>query len=91
MVRIVEELKHASKACFVTLTYSPESVPTVVDSETGEFHLSVCKNHVVNWLKRFRAWYFREYGINSPLRYFLTSEYGPETLRQWSTLSFGCN
>lgn len=90
MVRIVEELKHASKACFVTLTYRPETVPTVIDTDSGEVFHSVCKNHVVNWLKRFRSWYKREYGLDSPLRYFLTSEYGPETLRQQSPLSSCC-
>lgn len=92
-IRIYEELKACGfKATFVTLTYAPEHVPTVVDKETGATYLSVCKRHCQNVIKRFRTSYKRSKGKDAPLRYFLTSEYGPRTLRpHYHAIFFGLN
>lgn len=65
---------------FFTLTYSPEHVPMVVNTETGEFHNSVCVEHLQYCMKRFRMQYERKYG-RGDFKYFITSEYGPKTLR----------
>lgn len=59
---------------FFTLTYSPEKVPILV-SDDGEVFNSVYKKHVQDWLKRSR------HLIQKPFKYFITSEYGPQTLR----------
>lgn len=82
MLRINEEIKHHGyKGCFLTLTYSPEHVPTVIDKDTGVFYYSVCKRHVQNCIKRFRTNFYRKHGKLAKFSYFVTSEYGPRTLR----------
>lgn len=82
MLRINEEIKHYGyKGCFLTLTYSPEHVPTVIDKDTGAFYYSVCKRHVQNCIKRFRTNFYRKHGKLAKFSYFVTSEYGPRTLR----------
>lgn len=89
-IRLANECECWSNVWFITLTYRPESVPYVVDSRTGELHNSVCKEHVQKWLKRFRINFLREYGEIVHLKYFLTSEYGPRTLRpHYHMLLFG--
>lgn len=91
MLRINEEIKAAGyKAVFVTLTYNENSVPIVVDKETGICYRSVCKRHVQNLIKRFRSRFKRKFGKDAPLRYFLTSEYGPRTCRpHYHAIFFG--
>lgn len=100
MLRLNEEfVHHKYKALFVTLTYRPSAVPTVirgeyVDTDTGEYfpekhYLSVCKSHVQSWFKRFRTNYMRSTG-ETGLKYYITSEYGPRTLRpHYHCLIFG--
>lgn len=90
-LRMNEELKHfGNKAVFVTLTYNNDSVPKVVDKETGSIYLSVNKKHVQNVIKRFRTNYKRANGEDAKFTYFLTSEYGPRTLRpHYHALFFG--
>lgn len=80
MVRMVEEFRTTPVACFVTLTYNEQSVPWKVDTETGECHRTVCKQHVQNWVKRFRTSQARK-GLSTSWRYYCTSEYGPRTFR----------
>ena len=86
-----EELKaFGYVATFVTFTYNNESVPKVVDKETGAIYLSVNKKHIQNALKRFRIGYKRANGDNAHFSYFLTSEYGPRTLRpHYHAIFFG--
>lgn len=87
MVRIYEELLQVSKACFVTLTYKPKTVPTIV--RDGKEYLTVWKPDVKNWIKRFRTNYERKTGVKG-LRYFLCSEYGPKTHRpHYHAIFFG--
>ena len=66
---------------FFTLTYNNDTVPYRVDSETGEYYLTVYKKDVQDWIKRFRTNYERRTGQKCSMRYFLTSEYGPNTQR----------
>lgn len=90
--RISEELKsYGYKGVFVTLTYNNDSVPRIVDESTGEVYLSVCKKHVQDAIKRFRTSLSRSgYGSDFSLRYYLTSEYGPRTLRpHYHAIFFG--
>lgn len=91
MLRINEEIKSCGyKAVFVTFTYNNEHVPRVWDKETGCCYLSVCKRHPQNAIKRFRTAYKRKFGKDAPLRYFLTSEYGPRTCRpHYHAIFFG--
>lgn len=77
-VRFYFEAREHSSNIFFTLTYSPESVPTLVDSN-GEIFLSVYKKHLQDWLKRFR------HKCKKDFKYFITSEYGPSTLRPITT------
>ena len=90
-LRMNEELRSVGyKAVFVTLTYNDDSVPKVIDKETGSIYLSVNKKHVQNVIKRFRTSYCRVYGENAKFTYFLTSEYGPRTLRpHYHAIFFG--
>ena len=41
----------------------------------------VSRSDIQKWLKRVRIAYKRKYAKNCPFKYFLTSEYGPQTLR----------
>lgn len=90
-LRINEEIKHFGyKAVFVTLTYNNDTVPKVVDKESGAIYLSVNKKHVQNLIKRFRTNFKRANGDDAKFTYFLTSEYGPRTLRpHYHALFFG--
>lgn len=76
-----------NKACFVTLTYSNSSVPFFeVD---GKKYLTVWKQDIKDWIKRFRTNYERLTGKNG-IRYFLCSEYGPKTRRpHYHVIFFG--
>lgn len=90
-LRMNEELKaYGYMATFVTFTYNNDSVPKVVDKDTGAIYLSVNKKHIQNALKRFRTGYKRANGDNLDFSYFLTSEYGPRTLRpHYHAIFFG--
>lgn len=77
-VRIYEELTHCSKACFITLTYAPKNVPYFLID--GKKYLTVWKQDVKDWLKRFRTNYERSTGEKIG-RYFLCAEYGFRTHR----------
>lgn len=80
-VRCMEQFKSSKFGCFVTLTYRDDNVPTIVNVDTGERFLSVNKRDVQLWLKRSRI-RLANNGYNpSNLKYFITSEYGPRTLR----------
>lgn len=57
--------------------------PFYVDRNTGEVHRTVYKKHIQDWFKRFRINAQRKFGNGKakPCKYFITSEYGPRTLR----------
>lgn len=80
MTRLYSEMKVQHKAVFFTLTYRPDAVPTVYDEETGEAYLTVRKEHVASFMKQVREMR-RKKGLSVGFRWFLTSEYGPTTLR----------
>lgn len=68
--RLQQELIFSSCGYFVTLTYDQEHLP-----HDARGNPSVCKRDIQLFLKRLR----KKYG--SGLRYFLNSEYGPDTHR----------
>lgn len=80
-IRIQEEFRNYGYGYFFTLTYNNDTVPTVVDTDSGRLYQSVCKSHVQDWLKRFRTRLLRKNGKAKEIKYFITSEYGPRTLR----------
>lgn len=80
MIRNLMQLRETTFAVFFTLTYRESTVPTQVDSDTGELHPTVCKRDVQLFLKRFRE-FRRKRGLSTDFKYFITSEYGPTTLR----------
>lgn len=81
-IRSAYELsKSPGLALFVTLTYNENSVPFVVDEETGEAFNTVFTKDLSAAIKRFRTRYERKFGKRLDLRYFFAPEYGPRTLR----------
>lgn len=80
-IRLYEESKKYSHICHVTLTYNEDSCPFFCDTSSGVIYRTVLKEHVQNWLKRFRIRYQRSHGVNKSFKYFITSEYGPRTYR----------
>lgn len=64
--RLTQEQKKASSSYFITLTYSPENLP----SDAG-----LVKEHLVNFMKRLRK-------VNThKVRFYAVGEYGTETER----------
>lgn len=89
VVRLFMESQYHSNVLFFTLTYSPKSVPELVDCN-GVVYRTVYKKHLQDWFKRFRFRYCKYYGENAQLKYFITSEYGPSTKRpHYHGLLFG--
>lgn len=81
-IRIFEQIKDSGNGVFVTLTYAPENVPLLVDTETGECNKTVYKKHCQDWIKRMRIGLERSGKYDrEKFSYFLTSEYGPRTFR----------
>lgn len=66
-------------AVFFTLTYNDDSVP-LAGSLDENVAKSVFKSDVTTFLHSFRE-YCRYNGISTDWKYFITSEYGPLTLR----------
>ena len=78
-VRLQIEKEHCDNCYFVTLTYSDDTLPIDVFTDSfGARHIIpyVCKRDCQNFFKRLR----KKFG-NSKIRYYLVSEYGPATLR----------
>lgn len=88
MIRIVEEFKCWNKASFVTLTYSNENLPQIVNHQTGETHGTLVKKHFQDWLKRFRQSYWRKHHKKAIFKYYLCGEYGPRTFRPHAHIIF---
>lgn len=77
-VRLEEERRQAASSYFITLTYDNDHLPIKesVEQDTGAvfYDAVVDKRDVQLWLKRFRK-------ELPQLRYYLISEYGPQTYR----------
>lgn len=73
--RICNETDFSSSACFITLTYRPEDMPTVCDDECGEPIFVPSKYDIQCFLKRLR----KKYGAG--IRFYIGSERGPSTNR----------
>lgn len=79
-IRLQEESRDHKYVYFFTLTYSDDHVPFVISSD-GERLLHVSKPDVQKWIKRNRISYERYFGRVIDLKYFVCSEYGPNTGR----------
>lgn len=75
---------------YSTFNIPPQKiVPMLVDIKTGDVHRTVYKKHIQDAFKRFRE-YRKKKGLTTPFTYFVTSEYGPRTLRpHYHILVFG--
>lgn len=74
-IRLEQELKHASSAWFVTVTYSDKHLPSMCDGElirgrNPHYHATLYKKDAQNWLKRLRKI------SKTKIRYYLVGEYG---------------
>lgn len=89
MTRMFSELNRQHKAVFFTLTYRDDTVPKVADPTSGELFYSVSKDDVQSWLKNMRE-LRRKRGLSTDYRWYVSSEYGPSTLRpHYHGLIFG--
>lgn len=80
--RLEQEFRNSTSAYFITLTYDDDHVPT---NALG--FQSVCKRDVQLFIKRLR----KSNGTSS-IRYYITAEYGPKTLRpHYHGIIFGLN
>ena len=78
--RLLVHLRDVGKGIFFTLTYNDDSVPLNVDSETGDSYRSVRKYQLKRFFKSCRDSLYRD-RLQTGLSWFITSEYGPLTLR----------
>lgn len=79
-IRLVEEARDHKYVYFFTLTYNDDSVPFSYDDE-GNKLLHFRKSDLQLWLKRHRISYERLFKREVDFKYFITSEYGPNTGR----------
>lgn len=78
-IRLQEESRDHLYCYFFTLTYNDENVPFVIHN--GEKVLHVCKVDIQKWIKRSRIYYERLFKRPIDFKYFVCSEYGPNTAR----------
>ena len=69
--RLAKEQRYSDSSYFITLTYNDDHIPV---NENG--FPSVSKDDIQRFMKRLRKLY-----ESTKIRYFITSEYGPETHR----------
>lgn len=74
--RLIQELKVADSAHFLTMTYNEDELPR---SDSGIPSLN--KEHVQLFQKRLREVQRRAYPGSTNLRYYTVGEYGTRTLR----------
>ena len=79
-IRLCEESRDHLFTYFFTLTYSDDNVPFTF-SDDGEKLLHFDKTHLQLWLKRHRMSYSRHFNRDVDFKYFICSEYGPNTGR----------
>lgn len=76
LFRLINELKVANNAYFITLTYDDECLTFSEDNQMNLDYKDVQRFH-----KKYRSAYKRKFGINSKLKYFAVGEYGEKTQR----------
>lgn len=81
VVKCYNEFMNCSSAHFITLTYNDEHVPWVIDSSSGEIHLTLDIKDFQSCIKRCRRSYFFRHKENFDCRYMICGEYGSETHR----------
>ena len=80
-IRLTEEARDHKYIYFFTLTYCDDAVPFIIHPVTGERVLHNCKQHVQDWTKRNRIYFERLFHRSVDFKYFICSEYGPNTGR----------
>lgn len=79
-IRLTEEARVHKYVYFFTLTYRDETVPfTILDDGTRVNHVS--KIDIQLWIKRHRIKFERLFNREIDFKYFICSEYGPNTGR----------
>lgn len=85
-LRLFYEFKSHKESTLVTLTYRNDSIPTIVDVDTGLCHYSLNKVDIRKWMKRLR------HTVNKPFKYYCCGEYGPSSKRpHYHLIFFGLN
>lgn len=79
-IRLMEEARDHLHVYFFTLTYRDDAVPFSYD-EDGNRCNHVSKTDVQLWIKRNRMRFERYFKRDIDFKYFITSEYGPNTGR----------
>lgn len=79
-IRLTEESRDHKYVYFFTLTYNDDSVPFTFDDD-GNKVLYFDKSHLQLWLKRNRISFERLFKRSIDFKYFICSEYGPNTGR----------
>lgn len=74
-VRLMKHLQSVGSVIYFTLTYNDASVPKSRPFNDDEVYNTVDKKSMITFLKSFRK------RLGHPCTYFITSEYGPRTLR----------
>lgn len=74
--RMILELDHSKKACFLTLTYNDDHIPCRYNVTTGESVLSLNKRDLTLFFKRLRKRF-----KDKEIRYYACGEYGSNTER----------
>lgn len=78
-VRLKYENERADASYFITMTYDDTKLPVFIDL-TGDYHQSVNKRDCQLFMKRLRK-AVKKIAPQSSIKFFLSSEYGPNTLR----------
>lgn len=79
-IRLTEEARDHLYVYFFTLTYNDDTVPWSL-SPDGTKVLRPSKVDIQLWIKRHRIKYERYFGRKIDFKYFICSEYGPNTGR----------
>ena len=79
-IRLIEEARDHRYVYFFTLTYNDDSVPFSY-TEDGTRVNHVNKVDIQLWIKRNRIKFERQFNRELDFKYFITSEYGPNTGR----------
>lgn len=79
-IRLTEEAREHKHVYFFTLTYRDDSIPFSY-TEAGERINHVSKIDIQLWIKRHRIKFERYFNRDIEFKYFICSEYGPNTGR----------
>lgn len=91
-VRLKYEVERSDAAYFVTMTYEDSKLPIFIDRGSGECMPTVSKRDCQLFMKRLRK-SISKISPNTSIKYYLSSEYGPNTLRPHYhiiLLMYGC-